>query len=76
MQEAIAKEIKIIRIRSNLKREKVAEDLKINPETLRRYENASSGLSIERLEELLNYYKIDKYIFFKSICEYMHNELE
>lgn len=72
MQEAIGKELKIIRIRNSLELEEVAKDLNINRETLRRYENASSGLSIERLEELLNYYKVDKPIFFKSICEYMH----
>lgn len=72
MLEAIGKELKIIRIRNDLSLEKVANDLNLNPETLRRYENASTGLSIERLEELLNYYKTDKNIFFNSICEYMH----
>lgn len=72
MLEAIGKELKIIRIRNDLSLETVANDLNINPETLRRYENASTGLSIERLEELLNYYKADKNIFFNSICEYMH----
>lgn len=72
MQEAIGKELKIVRIRNDLSLEKVANDLKINYETLRRYENSSTGLSVERLEELLNYYKVDKSIFFNSICEYMH----
>ncbi len=72
MQEAIGKELKIARIRNNFSLEKVANDLNLNQETLRRYENATTGLSIERLEELLNYYKLDKEIFFKTICAYNH----
>lgn len=74
MLEAIGKELKIIRIRKDLSLEEVAEKLKINRETLRRYENNSSGLSIERLEELLNYYNVKKSIFFENICVYMHNK--
>ncbi len=74
MLEAIGKELKIIRIRKDLSLEEVAEKLKINRETLRRYENNSSGLSIERLEELLNYYNVEKSIFFENICVYMHEE--
>ena len=73
MNEAIGKELKIIRIRNNLTIEKVALDFGFNKETLRRYENNASGLSVERLEDLLNYYKVDKNIFFKNVCEYMHN---
>lgn len=73
MQEAIGKELRIIRIRKKLELENVAEDLKINQETLRRYETATTGLSIEKLESLLNYYNIDSTIFFKNVCEDMHN---
>lgn len=73
MLEAIGKELKIVRIRNNMKINIVANDLNLNQETLRRYENNASGLSVERLEELLNYYKVDKLIFFKNICDYMHN---
>ena len=46
MLNAIGKELKIIRIRNNLKLEKVADNLKINRETLRRYENNATGLSM------------------------------
>ncbi len=73
MLEAIGKELRIIRIRNNLKLKKVADDFKLNQETLRRYENNSCGLSVERLEELLNYYNANKSIFFKNVCDYMHN---
>lgn len=73
MLEAIGKELKVIRIRQGSSLEKVALDLCFNKETLRRYENNATGLSVERLESLLNYYGVDKSIFFKNVCEYMHN---
>lgn len=72
MQEAIGKELKITRLRLNLSLDDVAEKLDVNKETIRRYETNSNGLSVERLEELLNFYKIDKNIFFANMCEYMH----
>lgn len=76
MQKAIANELKILRIRNNLSIDTVANDFKLNKETLRRYENNSLGLSVERLEELLNYYKADISIFFKNVCDYMHIDKE
>ena len=72
MLNSIGKELKIIRIRNNLKLEEVAEKLQINRETLRRYENNSSGLSVERLEELLEFYNEDKLNFFTNVCANMH----
>lgn len=72
MQNSIGKELKIIRIRNNLKLEDVADSLDINKETLRRYENNSNGLSVERLEQLLDFYKTDKLIFFENVCANMH----
>ena len=73
MLEAIGKELKIIRLRNDLKLETVADDLRLNKETLRRYENSANGLSVERLEELLSYYNVDRNIFFTNVCEYMHS---
>lgn len=75
MLEAIGKELKVIRIRSNLKLDSVAADLNLNRETLRRYENNANGLSVERLEELLDYYNISKSIFFKNVCANMHEDV-
>lgn len=72
MLNSIGKELKIIRIRNNYKLEEVADKLDINRETLRRYENNSNGLSVERLEELLNFYKVNKSIFFENVCANMH----
>ena len=74
MLDSIGKELKVIRIRNNLKLDEVADKLKLNRETLRRYENNSSGLSVERLEELLDYYKVDKSIFFKNVCANIHKK--
>ncbi len=76
MLEAIGKELKIIRIRKNLKLDEVAEKLGINRETLRRYEKNATGLSVERLEKLLNYYEMDKNIFFNNMCVNMHKAEE
>ena len=76
MLEAIGKELKIIRIRNNYSIDDVAEKLKVNRETIRRYENNSNGLSVERLEELLNFYKVPKNIFFTNVCANMHKEQE
>lgn len=75
MLEAIGKELKITRIRCNLELKNVADALNFNKETLRRYENNASGLSVERLEEILNYYQVNKYIFFKNVCDYMHKDI-
>ena len=74
MLNSIGKELKIIRIRNNYKLEEVADKLDINRETLRRYENNSNGLSVERLEELLNFYKVNKSIFFENVCANMHTK--
>lgn len=72
MQEAIGKELKFERIRNNLELEDVANFFNCSKETLRRYEKNSSGLSVERLEEILDYYNVDKAIFFRNVCENMH----
>lgn len=72
MLEAIGKELKITRLRLNLSLDDVAKKLNVNRETIRRYETNSNGLSVERLEELLDLYKIEKNIFFANVCEYMH----
>lgn len=72
MQEAIGKELRFQRIRNNLELEDVANFFNCSKETLRRYEKNSSGLSVERLEEILDYYNVDKSIFFRNVCENMH----
>ena len=72
MLEAIGKELKIIRIRKNLDISDVANKLNCHVETIKRWEKSSKGLSLEKLEELLDFYNIDKVIFFNEVCEDMH----
>ena len=72
MQEAIGTELKISRIRNNMTMQEVADKMGFNIETLRRYENNSSGLSIEKLEKLLLFYNENIDIFFDNVCENMH----
>lgn len=71
---SIGKELKILRIRNDLTIENVADKFGLSKETIRRYENGSVDMSIERLEKLLAYYKADKIIFFNNVCENMHND--
>lgn len=76
MQEAIGTELKISRIRNNMTMQEVSEKMGFNIETLRRYENNSSGLSIEKLEKLLLFYNENIDIFFDNVCENMHKNQE
>lgn len=72
MINAIGKELKILRIRNDLSIENVANKLGLSYETIRRYENGAVDMSIERLEKLLTFYKVDKILFFNNICANMH----
>lgn len=74
MKEAIGKELEILRIRRNLELTDVANALFLNKETIRRYENKAQYLSVERLEQLLEFYDCDRIIFFKNVCENMHRK--
>lgn len=75
MLNSIGTELKVIRIRNELRLEDVADKLQLNRETLRRYENDANGLSVERLEQLLNFYNVDKSIFFKNVCANIHDKV-
>jgi transcriptional regulator with XRE-family HTH domain len=72
MLKAISDELRGIRSKKRLSLEDVAKALHVSKETIRRYENNASGLSIEKLEKLLAYYEIDKKIFFDNVCANMH----
>ena len=73
MNDIIAKELKAWRVRKDLDLKQVAEDMNVCYETMRRYENGQTNITIEFLEKMLDYYKIDISLFFKNICENMHN---
>lgn len=74
MNEIVAKELKVLRVRKDLTLEKVAEDLGTNRETIRRYEKGETEITIEKLERLLNYYETDKRIFFENVCANMQQQ--
>lgn len=72
MNISIARELKSIRVKKNLRREDVAKDLMISLETLRRYEKDARNITVQFLSRILKYYNIDEFIFFKNICELTH----
>ena len=72
MLEAIGKELQIVRIRKDLDVKTVAKRLDCHVETLKRWEKNPKGLSIEKLEELLDFYNEDKVSFFANISANMH----
>lgn len=74
MLEQISKELKATRIRKGIEIEEVAKKMRLSYETIRKYESGKYNYSLETLEKLLNYYKVNPAIFFRNICEYMHEE--
>ena len=72
MKDLISKELKAVRIRCGFSREQVAQALNVTYETIRKYESGKFNYSVETLENLLNFYKIPVFIFFRNLCENMH----
>jgi len=72
LNKDIANELKAIRTRLNIRREDAAKDNDLSLETLRRYETDASNISIKKLEQILDYYGVNRYTFFNTICEYNH----
>ena len=56
------------KLRSGLKQtqSQVAESIGINKDTLVRYENSNSNISLDILDKLLDYYGVTFDIFFKN----------
>lgn len=72
MNYAAAKELKSVREKRDLKICDVAKALKTCNETIRRYESGTYTLTIEKIEKLLKFYNVDPSIFFRNVCEDMH----
>lgn len=70
----IADELRSLRAKNNISLVELANILKINKDTISRYENASSSINIDTLETFLNYYNIDFDIFFSNVCANKHNK--
>lgn len=73
MKEAIAEELRLLRIRNNLKVEDVAKDFEINKETIYRFEsstkNSKTYISTKKLEAFLNYYKEKPEDFLQNVIK-------
>ena len=73
MKEAIAEELRLLRIRNNLKVEDVAKDFGINKETIYRFEsstkNSKTYISTKKLEAFLNYYKENPEDFLQNVIK-------
>lgn len=73
MNYAAAKELKSLREKRDLKVSDVAKALETCDETIRRYESGNYTLTIEKIEKLLKLYNVDPSIFFRNVCEEMHD---
>ncbi len=71
--EQIGRELKLIRLRKELTLESAAEILGIHKNTLSVYENNPEILKIGKLYSFLEKYNVSSDIFFKNICEYIHD---
>lgn len=65
IEEYTAKELRKLRAEKNVSQQEVAKIVNINVGTIVRYENATTSISIDRLEKLLNYYNVNLGDFFK-----------
>lgn len=59
-------ELRKLRSALKLTQSRVAESVGINKDTLCRYENSNSIMSLDILEKILNYYNVSFDIFFKN----------
>ena len=74
-RELIAEELRSIRAVKKVSIEKVAEESKVNKDTISRYENNMTSMQIDILEKLLNYYNVNFDIFFTNIYAKKHNNI-
>lgn len=76
IRKYIADELRSLRAKNNISLVELSNILKINKDTISRYENASSSINIDTLETFLNYYNIDFDIFFSNVCANKHSKLQ
>lgn len=69
MKEAIAEELKFLRMRNGLTLKDVADDFDLNYTTIYRIESAKIYISTKKLETLLNYYKETPEDFLQNVIK-------
>ena len=67
--EIVGKELKLLRTDKDLSLEEASSIITIKQQTLSQYENAKTNMSLDKLDEILTSYGVDKFIFFKKVCE-------
>lgn len=70
----VARELRALRIKNNLKAEEVCKNVSIERTSLYKYEKDASDLKYRILVEMLKLYKMTPAIFFRMISEYNHIE--
>lgn len=74
--EMIGAELKSLRAKNNLSAEDVAKITGSHYNTILKYEKDAKDCKISIFLQLLDLYKVDENIFFKSIREYNHINTE
>lgn len=74
--KTIGMELRALRIKKGLSVEEVCKNINIDRSTLYKCERDANKMRLGILEQLLNFYGIDTFIFFKMISEYMHMKEE
>lgn len=69
MKEAIAEELKFLRLRNNLTLKDVAKDFDLNYMTIYRIESSKTYISTKKLEAFLNYYKESPEDFLQNVIK-------
>ena len=73
---AIGLELADIRRNKELSIIRVAKNTGLNKDMISKYENGNSSMKIYLLEDLVSYYGLNLAIFFKNVCENMHESNE
>jgi len=72
--EQVGRELKSIRAKNGWTLEKASEITGIHKNTLSIYENNSDVMQLGKLFKILNDYNINIDIFFKNVCESIHQK--
>lgn len=68
----VGMELRALRVKNGLSAEEVCKNLDIDTSTLYKFERDASKIRLGILEQLLNFYGIDTFIFFEMMSAYKH----
>lgn len=67
MKEKIMYKLKNLRLEKKMTRKELAKILGLNPETLKKYENGSILIPMDKLEKIVGFYNSHLYLFFLDL---------